>query len=1083
MKLLKPIPFFSYYSFYGILLCICSYAQAQNITQDTIQANTYYIKADSLSKQAQYDSAINYCKKASTLYKKYELWQHYLKAENIWGDLLRRTGQYGKAIGKMEKTIAIAKQYHLGQSPEVGVSLNIIGNSNRELGKFDQALAQHQKALKIGITHFGEQHPHVADSYNGIGNVYRELGKYDQVLAQHQKALKIQITHFGEQHPDVAYSYNGIGDHYRRSGKYDQALAQDQKALKIRMAHFGEQHPDVAASYNNIGKAYIELGKFDQGLEQFQKALNIKIAHFGEQHSYIAEMYNNIGVYYSYVGKYHKALEQHQKALKIRIAYFDGEHPSVFQTHYNMGIAYTDLGKYDQALEQYQIALKIAMANFGGQHYTVASCYDNMGIVYKALGKYNQALEQHQKTLRIGIALFGNQHPEIADTYISMGNICCILGNYSQALHYYQNALHSNDASVSMDSFTSQPGLKNHLDANILLQALSEKGKTLRLIAKDGTVVARPLARSLNTYQVADTLIQSMRRNTPYEKDKLDLAKNSTLAYQGAVSTAIKLHQKHHERHYLDKAFYFSEQNRASILLGSQAQRRALQFANVPDHLISLEKELKINKSFYTKQLQRQKDSASVSYNQDQLFKINRRLDSVTTLMETTYPNYYQMKYSPKIIPLGAVQKQLAEDELLLQYLWGEEVLYGFSITKDDVEVHEIPIDSTLLKIPKAFMSHFQGWDGIDNVERLSSISELESYTYKAYTLYKTLVAPLLTSSTKATKKLIIIPDGPLSRIPFEVLVTQPPTTKNRSFKFLPYLIKDYAIRYGFSSSLSFETAKTRTIDKELIAFGGFAPTYQGSNLYVKQTQDSLENMVTERTLRSIYTESGSLSPLTYNIDEVQDINNHLGGHIFTGEAATVEQFKRLAPNYRILHIAAHGFVNDSLPEYSGIAFTKNKGQDKGGSYNFLQMHEIYNMELHADLVVLSACQTGVGRFQQGEGVMNLGRAFRHVGSPNVLISQWNANDAKTSELMGYFYKHITDGMDKDLALQQAKLQLLDNNPIAHPFYWGTFTLWGDGNPIHKTKNDYWWLVIGSLVSVGVFFVYRYRRKVKSQRA
>ena len=205
-----------------------------------------------------------------------------------------------------------------------------------------------------------------------------------------------------------------------------------------------------------------------------------------------------------------------------------------------------------------------------------------------------------------------------------------------------------------------------------------------------------------------------------------------------------------------------------------------------------------------------------------------------------------------------------------------------------------------------------------------------------------------------------------------------------------------------------------------------------------------------------------------------------MGGHIFTGEDATVEQFKRLASNYRILHIAAHGLVNDSLPEYSGIAFTKNKGQDKSGSYNFLQMHEIYNMELNADLVVLSACQTAVGRFQQGEGIMNLGRAFRHAGSPNVLISQWNANDAKTAELMGYFYKYIADGMDKDLALQQAKLQLLDNNPITHPYYWGTFTLWGDGDPIHKTKNNYWWLVIGSLVTVSIFFGYRYRKKVRS---
>ena len=1079
----KSIPFFLYYSFYVLLLSICSYAQAQNITQDSIKARTYYIKADSLSKQAQYDSAINYCKKASALYKKHQLWQHYLKAENIWGDALSRTGKYDQALEKLEKTIDVARQHNLEHSPDTGTCYNNIGIVYRVLEKFDQAIEQHQKALKIYIANFGEQHPDVATSYNNIGIVYRILGKYDQSLEQHQKALKIGMAHSGEQHPVVANSYKNIGIVYRILGIYNQALKQHKKALKIYIANSGEKHTNVTTSYNEIANVYSELGKFDQALELYQKALKIYIANSGEKHYQVAHFYNNIGVAHDELGRHHQALEQHQKALKIYIANFGEKHHHVANSYYNTGIIYTKLGKYDQALEQFQKSVKIAKAIFGGGHHAVAGCYDNMGVVYKALGKYDQALEQHQKTLGIGIALFGNQHPDIADTYTSLGSISRILGNYRQALQYYQNALHSNDASVSIDTYTSQPQLKHYLDAHILLQALSEKGKILQLMANDNTVVARPLALSLNTYQVADTLIQSMRRNTPYEKDKLELAKNSTVAYQGAVSAAIRLYQKHHKRHYLDKAFYFSEQNRASVLLGSLTQKQALQFANVPDGLVSLEKELKIKKSFYTKQLQRIKDSASVSYNQDQLFTINRRLDSITTLMETTYPNYYQMKYNPKIRSLGEVQKQLGEDELLLQYLWGEETLYGFSITKGDVEVHEIPIDSTLLKMPRAFMSHFQGWDSIDNIERLYSISELESYETKAYSLYKTLVAPLLASATNATKKLIIIPDGPLSRIPFEVLVTQAPTSKNKSFKFLPYLIKDYAIRYGYSSSLSFETARPRAIDKNLIAFGGFAPTYQGSNLYVQRTQDSLENLVTVRTLRSMYLEGASLSPLKYNIDEVQDINNNIGGDIFTGEAATVEQFKRLAPNYRILHIAAHGLVNDSLPEYSGIAFTKNKGQDKGGAYNFLQMHEIYNMEIRADLVVLSACQTAVGIFQQGEGIMNLGRAFRYAGSPNVLISQWNANDAKTAELMGYFYKHINDGMDKDLALQQAKLQLLDNNPITHPFYWGTFTLWGDGDPIHKTKNNYWWLIIVSLMCVGVFFAYRYRRKVRSQKA
>ena len=151
-------------------LCFHLVLYTQNLSQDTIQARSYRVKADSLSKHADYDGAIDYYKEASKIYQKHRLWEHYLKTENIWGDILRIKGLYERAIAKMERALAMAKRHRLLQSPDAAMSHNNIGIIYYELGKYDQALAQHQKALKIDIAHFGEQHPDVASCYNNIGN-------------------------------------------------------------------------------------------------------------------------------------------------------------------------------------------------------------------------------------------------------------------------------------------------------------------------------------------------------------------------------------------------------------------------------------------------------------------------------------------------------------------------------------------------------------------------------------------------------------------------------------------------------------------------------------------------------------------------------------------------------------------------------------------------------------------------------------------------------------------------------------------------------------------------------------------------
>jgi len=207
-----------------------------------------------------------------------------------------------------------------------------------------------------------------------------------------------------------------------------------------------------------------------------------------------------------------------------------------------------------------------------------------------------------------------------------------------------------------------------------------------------------------------------------------------------------------------------------------------------------------------------------------------------------------------------------------------------------------------------------------------------------------------------------------------------------------------------------------------------------------------------------------SLSPLPYNQPEALKIQQETGGQVLLGEAATESAFKQKANQYGILHFATHARVGDEHPNYSHLVFAKGKDtlEDR-----YLHAYELYNMRLHVDLAVLSACETGIGKVQRGEGIMSLSRAFKYAGCPNIVTSLWKAEDQSTQEIMVDFYKKLKEGKGKAEALRQAKLDYLAraDQSRTHPFFWGAFILIGDDAPV-KFSNTQWMWWIGAVVVI-----------------
>ena len=320
----------------------------------------------------------------------------------------------------------------------------------------------------------------------------------------------------------------------------------------------------------------------------------------------------------------------------------------------------------------------------------------------------------------------------------------------------------------------------------------------------------------------------------------------------------------------------------------------------------------------------------------------------------------------------------------------------------------------------------------------IDPVGNLNNYSQMAYGIFEKYLKYEVENLPETINKLIIIPDGSLGYIPFDILLTALPEGKPKSYRNLPYLLKKYSTQYGYSASLLFNDFD-RVSTQDASDFIAFAPSYEENG------EDSLYNKKLGRFRDQVVA-------LKYNQPEVDRINEYMNGSTYKGPDAMEKVFKNSARDYSVIHLAMHALVDDENPMNSKLVFTQRLDSIED---NFLHAYELYNMEIPADLVVLSACETGFGKLEKGEGVMSLGRAISYAGCPSVVMSHWSVNDAATARLMGYFYKNLANKMSKDEALRQAKLEYLSNSDPAqaNPYFWGSFVVMGDVAPIELEKS------------------------------
>lgn len=365
----------------------------------------------------------------------------------------------------------------------------------------------------------------------------------------------------------------------------------------------------------------------------------------------------------------------------------------------------------------------------------------------------------------------------------------------------------------------------------------------------------------------------------------------------------------------------------------------------------------------------------------------------------------------------------------MIEYFVAHDELIIFKIAKNNFEVSEIHITYDLPTAITDFRNSIYNYFlGVDKSQEAKQ-QHVTTYTRLGYQLYQSLLQPVLKDTSQ--DRLTIILAGHLGFLPFEALLTT--QVHQQDFRTMPYLLLDYSVAYCYSATLLREMQDKPHIPKKI--FLGFAPTFEKD---------------------VVLGEKYTFEPLEYSQKEVEEVFDlvNKNGEFFKGTEATKENFQQTCEDYCIVHIATHGVMNSKNSENSFLAFSEVKDSTDN---ELLYVKELYNMHFSADLVVLSACETGVGELLESEGIASLARGFSYAGAKSIITSLWSVNDYATAEIMKALYQNLKEGQTKDQALQKAKLNLVNHAAselTAHPFLWSAFIHIGSEAPLPQPKKE-----------------------------
>jgi CHAT domain-containing protein/tetratricopeptide (TPR) repeat protein len=1035
----------------------------------------------------QIDSAsFDYHRACSSLFEE-EGWADYAAALNGLGKTELHRGRFAEAISTLNTALEVEEQYAECSALERAQTHNLLGYAYMALEQWEKSRYLIETGLSIRLSALGKDSPLVGPSQYMLGVILYKLGDHQAATLHLEEALRLQAVTPGVESSDFASTLVTLGmilcdrrafqaavqtltraadifskikdtrsgtigaccsylaNAYASLGERSLALEWANRSLDIYRQSYGQFHSELAGTYAVLGKIHVAIGDYDRAEECYREAMKLLTQAFGKNSARVGQVEWLLGSMYLNKHDLDAALHHSLLALLILTHSLDDHHPDITNLYKHLGSVYRQRNQSDSAMACFARALDGASKNTTAiEELSRADIFTNMGQLFAHAGSFDSALVYLHASLDLQRAQ-RNQDPLIlSKTHRAIGDLLTGKSLYREALVSYQGALRGLSQNHGDSSWRPLVSMATAGYGRERLNILCAIGRTYRILAEREANNGLFLSDALGVLESAATLVEHLRKSYARDGSKFFLAEESIPLFEDGIQVSLDLFRLTHDHRYAQTAFSFAERSKAGILSDNIQQAEAMRYAGIPDSLLDRLRQLGTEIVFCENQLQQQEAVPPIpdrSILEEKLFGFHQEKTDIEETLEAKYPTYRSLRFGGAEATVNSVQKILDDETALLSYFMGTSSVWIFVIGKKSFDVVTVPHAADLeLRVQR--------------VCRAIRMLDTKAYPAEAHAVYQKLVRPV-ERFLRDRKRIVIIPDGCLYDLPFEALVTSLPVRARKAsgtwdYGRLPFLIHSREISYAHSARLFARVqadGETRTQDDR--CFVGYAPVFRDP--MQGRSDSSNQNLIASSDpseTRSVSVKGRTFHELKHSEAEVRGIaaDFHARGHpgvTYVDADATEESFKLNAVKYRYIHVATHSYVDQDRPTLSAIMFSPGPAPVSTED-GMLTMGEVHNLRLNADLIVLSSCESGVGKLVKGEGVLAFTRGFQNAGARNIVYSLWRVLDRQTSLLMQSFYDQVLEGRRISQALREAKLNMIRNRATAFPLAWAGFILLGE---------------------------------------
>jgi CHAT domain-containing protein/tetratricopeptide (TPR) repeat protein len=880
-------------------------------------------------------------------------------------------------------------------------------------------------------------------------------------LLQNIRQAANKILAISNDHPEIISQHlvSGIltcAENASAAGEMEAAREFSQRALDLQLKR--GVGPKVASiAYQALGSACQFLGRKDEALQYYRLALlqyphHLPLENDASQYINIMANYGQELIENEHFAEGEKYMQQAITAL-LDLNPNDSKRLSIL--YLNLAVGYDNQNLTQKAAEYFTLSAETSTHSPQGSGSAAAQA--RIGAATQRLEL--QDLSAAHAQLELGIEAI-RQIPATARLnkvypLLDLANYYRLLGDLEAALKANHDLLQ-----VVLFDFKSEdqylcPDLENYITPWYTLEAVDQKMSILwQMYQRNHDQTLLPAIVVCG--QKALSLLRKLRQERTSEDDKLKVNQKWRQLYEKSLQADMELYRKTQDPAHLQTAFAIAEQSKAMMLMEAIVENSVLENTSATADMAQQRRNLRGQINLLRAQIGNgNANTTELKQQQEALLTLQKQLDHLLQQVEAANPKYFELVYQFDIVKLTTLQKILGrEQRALVEFFYGDSAIYTLVVNADTLVVLQYLPDQAFQDSLAAFAHDLQARPNVGNAAAATA------YLRKSKIITDALWRPI---ERHLRPRVVIIPDGPLSYISFEALVDRATDKQHLKFQDFEFLLDRYTISYHYSATFfSAPEAAKPPLRRGILAL---APTFEGHP---------------------------RLSPLPGSAAGVEDIDDQFENvDVLTQEAATKSAFLKIAPQYEILDLATHGEFDKQNFLDSRIYFSAD-----GTGDSLLYLRDLYNLNLPAELAILEACETGLGDYHQGEGVMSLARGFTYAGCESVLMSLWQVPDGNsTHSIIQGFYDNLSLAIPRDEAIAKSKRSYLhalrteggyDVGQI-HPYYWSELVLIGQQGPIaikrRQSNRALRWIGFGLPAGLLLLGLMLYRRRQRNARS